>query len=99
MRQYLEFRQTADLFQDPYVEDTDPALIPGDKDIGVRSTFRSFFNDLRRIKYFGRPIMAAADANLNVLKYLFLEINLDQRLFVISPNPFFLQLTKCLLES
>ena len=55
--------------------DTDPALIPHDMDIGERSTFRSFFNDMRRIKYFGRPILAAPDANLNVLKYLFYEIN------------------------
>lgn len=75
------------------MEDTDPALIPHDKDIGVRSTFRSFFNDLRRIKYFGRPVLAATDANLNVLKYLFYEINLDQRLFVIPPNAFFLSTT------
>ena len=79
-------------FQDPYVEDTDPALIPHDMDIGERSTFRSF-NDVRRIKYFGRPISASPDANLNVLKYLFYQINLDQRLFGIPPNVFFLSTT------
>lgn len=61
-------------------DNTDPLSIT--KDVGESGVFLHLFNDLRRVKHFGRPFFASLDANINVLNELFLEIYQNQVLFV-----------------
>lgn len=69
------------MLQKPSVEDnTDPLSIT--KDVGESGVSLRFFNDLRRVKHFGRPFFASLDASINVLNDLFLEIYPNQVLFV-----------------
>lgn len=61
-------------------DNTDPLSIT--KDVGESGVFLQFFDDLRRVKYLGRPVFASPDASINVLNDLFLGIHPNQVLLV-----------------